>query len=195
MGDSSAIQEPPGPAPNGAHPVWPSGANRGITKVRYTHDAMINLIIDNPCVSQNQLAAHFGYSPGWVSQIIASDAFQARLAERTGELVDPTIRQDVETRFKAMVIRSLEILQAHLNKSDLEVPPLLALRAMEVSSRAAGYGARPEAPKVEVNVENHLNVLGENLTALLRRKRAELVDVTPADPKDRGIPVLVGNVS
>ena len=84
------------------HDKWPSGANRGVARVSYTHDAMIDAIIHNPTISQNQLAAHFGYTPGWVSQIIASDAFQARLAERTGELVDPTIRASVEDRFKAL---------------------------------------------------------------------------------------------
>lgn len=156
------------------HPQWPSGAARGITKVSYTHDAMIDLIIANPAVSQNSLAAHFNYSPGWVSQIIASDAFQAKLAERTKDLVDPTIRATVEDRFKALVLRSLDILRQKLDKPADQIPDQLALRALELSSRAAGYGARSEQPPVQVNMEVHLENLSGNLVQLLQRRRAEV---------------------
>lgn len=145
----------------------------GIQKVRYTHDAMIDLIIANPAISQNELALTFGYSASWVSQIIASDAFQSRLAERTEKLVDPNIRFSVEERFKGLVLRSLEILAEKLNKPAREIPDQLALRALELSSRAAGYGAKSEAPLVQNNLNFHLDELGGNLVALLRKKKAE----------------------
>jgi len=168
------FRKPPAPRIEGDHPEWPSGAARGITKVRYTHDSMIDYIIGNPCVSQNELAAHYGYTAGWVSQIIASDAFQARLAERSGELVDPTIRATVEDRFKGIVLRSLEILREKLDKPAHQVPDNLALRSVELSSRALGYGARdlqPAVPQVAMHV--HLEALGENLTKLLQKRKAE----------------------
>lgn len=153
----------------------------GIEKVRYTHDGMINLIIANPAVSQNELAKHFGYTASWISQIIASDAFQSRLAERTTELVDPMIRTSVEEKFKGLVLRSLEILAEKLNKPSDQIPDQLALRALEVSSKAAGYGAR-EAPLVQVNnITTHLDELGDNLVRLLRKKKQEcdIIDVDP----------------
>lgn len=155
-------------------PKWPSGAARGIQKVSYTHDAMIDLIIANPAVSQNALAAHFGYSASWVSQVIASDAFQARLAERTKDLVDPTIRATVEDRFKALVLRSLDILREKLDNPSHTIADNLALRTLELSSRALGYGARHDpAPPAPVNVSVHLENLGGNLVQLLRRKKLE----------------------
>ncbi len=86
---------------------WPNGRARGVQCVSHTHVAIIDAIIADPCISQQQLAARFGYTAGWVSQILASAAFQARLAERTEELVDPTIRVSVEERFKAIVLRSI----------------------------------------------------------------------------------------
>lgn len=157
----------------GAPPAAPS---RGaIAKLSYTHDAMVDLIIANPIISQNDLAARFGYSAAWVSQVISSDAFQARLAERTKDLVDPTLRATVEDRFRGLVLRSLEILQHKLNGPANTIPDGLALRSLELSSRALGYGAKVE-PKVEINVETHLEVLGSNLEKLLTRKRAEAVE-------------------
>lgn len=168
---SEAIGTPP--APSGQH--WPSGAARGIAKVSYTHDAMIDLIIANPAISQNQLSLHFGYSPSWVSQVMSSDVFRERLMERTKELVDPTIRATVEDRFKSLVLRSLDILREKLDKQTDQIPDQLVLRSLELSSRALGYGARVETPvKTEVSVEVHLEAMGDNLVKLLHRKKAEV---------------------
>jgi hypothetical protein len=150
----------------------PKGA---IAKVRYTHDAMIDLIIANPCISQNQLAQEFGYTASWVSQIISSDAFQSKLAERTKDLVDPTIRATVEERFKGLVLRSLEILREKLDRPSAMIPDQLALRTFELASRAAGYGAKDQsAPSAPGDVHLHLESMGEQLTVLLQRKRREV---------------------
>lgn len=162
--------------------TWPSGARRGISEVHYTHDAMVDLILGNPAISQNLLAQHFGYTASWISQIISSDAFQARLAERTQQLVDPILLQSVEARFKALVLRSQEILMEKLNRPTDEVPDQLALRTLELSSRAAGYGARQETPPASaVNISVHLESMGENLTRLLRKKKLEALDMESAD--------------
>lgn len=162
--------------------TWPSGARRGIVEVKYTHDAMVDLILGNPSISQNELALHFKYTASWISQIISSDAFQARLAERTKEMVDPILLQSVEQRFKALVLRSQEILMEKLNKATEEIPDQLALRALELSSRAAGYGARQEPPPgPALNISVHLESMGDNLTKLLRKKRSEALDMEPVD--------------
>jgi len=176
-------RKPPAPRVEGPHPLWDSGANRGITKVSYTHDHMIDRIIADPCITQNELAATYGYTAGWVSQIIASDAFQARLAERSGELVDPTIRATVADRFKGIVLRSLEILREKLDKPAAGIPDNLVLRSVELSSRALGYGARIEQTNIQVNVGEHLEELGNNLTKLLQRKKSEVI---PFDMEDAG---------
>lgn len=112
-----------------------------IAKVRYTHDAMIDLVIANPQISQNEIAAHFGYTPSWVSTVFASDAFQARLAERKGDLVDPFIRQTVEERMRALVLQSITLLHEKLEQPGISAD--IALEAFKASTKALGYGARP----------------------------------------------------
>lgn len=160
----------------------PLRVNGAIQKVRYTHDAMIDLIIANPAISQNELAYQFGYSAGWVSQVIASDAFQAKLLSRTQDLVDPTIRATVEDRFKALVLRSMDILRAKLNVAPEAVSDNLALRTLELSSRALGYGARAEAPPTPpAEVHLHLDTLGERLVGLLRQKKLEAIEGTSTE--------------
>lgn len=161
--------------PGGVPKAWPSPAPQAIQKLHYTHDAMIDLIIANPAIHQNELAARFGYTASWVSTLMATDAFQNRLAERTKELVDPAIRASVEEQFKGMVLRSLDILRQKLDKPAADIPDNLALRTLELSSRALGYGARVETPptQVGVSVEVHLEQMGDNLVKLLQRKKAE----------------------
>lgn len=151
-------------------------AEGGIQKVGYTHEALIDLMIARPELMQKDLATHFGYTEAWLSQIISSDAFQVRLAERREQLVDPAIRESLRLRFDSMVQRSLEILSEKLARPSADIPDQLALRAFELSTRAAGYGARVDPVRVDVNVATHLEVLSGNLTALLRRKKAEVID-------------------
>lgn len=155
-----------------------------IAKISYSHAAMIDLIVANPGISQNALAERFGYTPSWISQIICSDTFQSALAKRREEMVDPIVALSVEQGFKAIVSRAVDVLQQKLDRPAKEIPDNLALRALEIGSRAAGYGAKdhsPTAPATPAEVHIHLEQLGGGLVALLQRKKreAELVDVSP----------------
>jgi hypothetical protein len=152
----------PAPVPKGA-----------IQKVNYSHDGMINLILANRGITQNEIAKHFGYSASWVSQIMSSDAFQAKLLERAGEIEDPTLRATVEDGLKGLITRSMAILKEKLDKPAAEIPDNLAVRTLELSTRALGYGARETAVQVNVNVDQHLDLLGGRLTALLAREKAK----------------------
>lgn len=87
-----------------------------IQTVKYTHDAIIDEILLNPGVSQGELALMFGYSQAWMSIIINSDAFKHRLADRKGELVDPSITASIENRLDAVARRSLDRLMEEIEK-------------------------------------------------------------------------------
>lgn len=119
-----------------------------IQRIKYTHDAMIDLIIANPGMKQGQIAAHFGYTEPWVSRIFCSDAFQARLAERKTEIVDPTITASVKDRIEGLAMQSLEIISEKLAATK---NPDLAIKAFELSTKAAGYGARQSNVAVQQN--------------------------------------------
>lgn len=156
-------------------------AKPAIAKISYSHEAMIDLIVANPGISQNALANHFGYTPSWISQVITSDTFQAALAKRREALIDPMLKATIEGEFKALVARSLDILHQKLNKPADEIPDNLALRALEIGSRAAGYGAKdptPAAAATPAEVHIHLEQLGGGLVALLQRKKREAEAIT-----------------
>ena len=154
----------------------PPAFKQAIQKINYSHDGMINLIIANRGISQNDLARHFGYSASWISQVMSSDAFQARLAERAAEIEDPTLRATVEESIKGILARSIEILKEKLNQPAASIPDNLALRSLELSSRALGFGAREQTVAVQVNVDAHLESLGGRLVDLLARKKSEALE-------------------
>lgn len=110
-----------------------------IKKITYTHDAMIDKMIENPTISQGQLAAHFGYTPGWVSQVINSDAFRERLAERKDAVVDPKLRMSVEERLRGMIDMANEVLMKKL----VEAPNAsVAIKAITAGAAAIGMGQK-----------------------------------------------------
>jgi hypothetical protein len=117
-----------------------------IAKVSYTHDAMIDLIMANPAISQGALAAHFGYTESWISTVFASEAFQVRLAERKEDIIDPGIRATIEERFKALVYQSMEVLQRKLESP--AASDELALATLTVASKALGYGIQKDRLQV-----------------------------------------------
>lgn len=159
----------------------PSGAlkpikDQAIAKIAYSHDAMIDLIIADPTQSQNAIAARFGYTASWVSQIMASDAFQMRMAERREQIIDPTLRATVKENFTALVIRSLDILKEKLNKPASEIPDGLVLRTLDIGGKLAGYGVKEPPAQLPNNTNEihlHLEALGGGLVTLLQRKKLE----------------------
>lgn len=125
-----------------------ASAAKAVARVSYTHDAMIDLIIANPSISQNELAEHFGYRPAWVSRIKNSDAFLARLAQRKSDIVDPSILATVEEKFRVLADKSLDAL---LDK--LEAAPSFdqAMAAASLAQKALGFGARQNNVAVQAN--------------------------------------------
>ncbi len=127
-----------------ATPLETSSISNGIERVRYTHDAMIDLVLQEPHISQDAIGRHFGYSAAWVSRIFNSDSFQARLAERKTELIDPAITLSIEEKLKALTARSLDIL---LDKVNVGTKTTELISIAELGSKALGYGAqKAQAP-------------------------------------------------
>lgn len=114
-----------------------------IAKVRYTHDAMIDMIVSEPSVSQNEIAARFGYSAAWVSIVVNSDSFQNRLKERKDELVDPFLRATVKDRLTAVANKAMEKLAERLAlNAPFSNKELIDCAAM--ATKGLGFGA-PQA--------------------------------------------------
>lgn len=142
-----------------------------LKRCSYTHDAMIDLILAHPEMTQGAIAAHFGYTEGWISSILASDAFQNKMAARREEIIDPDLKATIEERFRALVIQSLKVLQAKLTAP--QVSDAVALRAAELGAKALGVGGHkpPAAPQTD-----RLEKLAERLIALQSNVRERVIN-------------------
>jgi hypothetical protein len=110
-----------------------------IQKVSITHDAIIDILVARPELTQRELAAMFGYTAVGMGIIVRSDSFKARLEARKGELTDPLIKQAVEDRLVNLAHMSLDVLQRKLETSD---DPKLALATLDAAQKSANFGAR-----------------------------------------------------
>lgn len=128
--------------------IGTESAANALARVKYSHDAMIDLMITNPGIPQGELASRFGYTQAWISRVVNSDAFLARLAERKGDIVDPAIALTLEEKFRAMASQSLDVI---MDKLAVTKNPDTALKALEISSKALGYGARQQNLNVQQN--------------------------------------------
>lgn len=120
-----------------------------LQKVRYTHEAMIDVIIAEPTITQNELAKRFDRSVSWISIVMGSDAFQAALAKRRDDVTDPFLVATIEERFRGLATQSLAVIARKLEEtSNIDV----AFKALDVSAKALGFGARaPDSGKVAVS--------------------------------------------
>ncbi len=146
-------------------------------RAQYTHEAMVDLYVTDPSIPQHEVARIFGVTPAWISTIYCSDSFQARLAARRAEVVAPLIKEEVEARFKAVTQRSLEILQEKLAAPSAAISDDLALKAASLGAKALGMGLPAPAVNVVMPSDERLRRLADNLTGLLGRRDAEVVDV------------------
>ena len=102
------------------------------------HVQMLDWICANPHKSYGELAAVFGYTPGWVSQVIHSDAFQALLAERQTEMFGD-IRLTVKDRVMGLAHESLKRLT---EKVSTENDTDKIANAADIALKALGFGAK-----------------------------------------------------
>lgn len=154
-----------------------AGTYKGVRppKIRYSHDAMARLLLENPWMHQNDLAAHFGRTPGWISTIITSDAFKAHYASLQEELLDPELQLTLRERFKALTEQSLRVLQEKLSKPADQVSDQLALRAADLGAKSLGLGVAAPPPPAP-NPADYLPALAERLLRLQGGARAQTIE-------------------
>jgi hypothetical protein len=156
-------------------PTPASTSVRRLEKLSPKHEAIINLLVQDPTVRQYEIAERLGYTPSWVSSIMASAVFKERLLERQAEIVDPILFASIQERFEGMLLRLIEVINEKLNAE--HVPDRFALRAFELALRAAGYsgGKEPGAGLSGQTVHQHLDSMATNLVKVLRSERSKVV--------------------
>lgn len=126
----------------------PKGFDQGkaIQKVSLSHEIVMDIMLARPMASLAELQKATGYTPGWLSRMIASDIFQARLKDRRQELTDPIIRSSLMERLKAVGIRSCEALLDKMDH-DKNIPYKVALEGAQLAVKLAGIEVAARRPQ------------------------------------------------
>jgi hypothetical protein len=124
---------------------------------------MIDFIIANPGCALRDIGARYGFTIGWISNVMASDAWKAAMAARRTELVDPVLTATITERFEGMARLSLERLQEKLAAP--QVSDQIVLRAVELGAKALGIGGNAPPPPLPPSGD-HLAQLANRLIEL-----------------------------
>lgn len=154
-----------------------AGLPQTLQRVRYSHEAMADMLVADPTISQNSIAAYFGRSATWISIVMNSDAFQAFYSARKAELIDPELIATIRERLNALTVTSLRILQEKMMRPANEVPDNLVLKAAELGMKGLGLGGHAPPP-VAPNPAEYLPAIAERLMRLQGRVPQPVSDIS-----------------
>lgn len=119
------------------------GNSLAIKKLNDVHVQMMDYIMANPgCTYEQISAACGGYSIGWISQIVNSDAFQAQLKERQVEIFGD-LKLTIKDRVTGLAHASLKRLEERIpTETDIDKVANVA----DLALKSLGFG--PKAPSM-----------------------------------------------
>lgn len=159
----------PSPSSLSPEPVALVAASTSLA-VPYSHAAMVELMVEHPTWSSKQFAAHWGKGAGWFASVLASDSFQLELDKRRGEIPNPELTATMDERFRALALRSLDVLQDKLGGK--EVSDNIVLRATEIGVKALGMGQA--VPVAASAPSGNVDSLAERLVAAFEKQRGNV---------------------
>ncbi len=93
---------------------------RQLAKLSAMHEQIALWLVENPAGRQGDCARAFGMTQGWMSQIIASDLFQARLASLRDQEMEIGVLS-IRERMAGLALQALEQMTDRLEaEQDLE---------------------------------------------------------------------------
>lgn len=136
-----------------------------LKKMGITHEAVMDWLLLNPEKTQGQCAEYFGITEQWLSVVVNSDCFQARLRERR-MLMDHRVTDITEGRLKGVIQKGLERLEQMVET----VPdPRFVLDTTDKMLARLGYGPK-SGPAVVNNTQNNTYVISKDVLARARNE-------------------------
>jgi hypothetical protein len=135
-----------------------------IQRISHTHDQIMNWLIENPHLSLGECAVYFNYSQCWLSQIIHSDCFQAKLKERQND-VFVRCAQDIPEKMRGLADVVLEKLGTAVEKS---VDPEFILDTFDKTMHRLGYAPNTSRAVMlqPTNIQNNFFLEKSDLTSM-----------------------------
>lgn len=140
-----------------------------IRKVSIKHDAILDFLLVNPEMKLGLVAAHFDVSQAWLSVIIHSDAFQARLKEKGSDMFGATI---VPLREKLLGVAHVGVdkLGEAMENASASSDKQFIADTTDSILKNLGYSPKSAAPIQTGNTQNNFFVVDKEALAGAREK-------------------------
>lgn len=137
-----------------------------VQKLSHTHDQIIDWLLAHPDQPQSRCAAEFKFTEPWLSTLIHSDLFQAKLHERQ-EVIFHEVALSVKDRITALAHDSLKRLHERVpGMKDEDV-----IATSELALKALGFTPGAGKPSVQVNNFNgNTQVVSKDVLAEARAR-------------------------
>lgn len=119
-------------------------------RLNFRHEALIDFMVANPMMTQQDIAKHFGYLQSYLSKLINSGLFRAKLAERRMEVFSVA----AQTNREKLEELSSVVLDRLLVKVEVEQDTARLAKVAELALKAAGYGEPARQPAASVTQQN-----------------------------------------
>lgn len=169
------------PNPLLARPPTSPPPPKGVGQISYSHEALVNWLLVNPDRPLRDAAAYFGYTQAWLSTIIHSDVFQAKLLQRQNA-VFASIAADLPAKLGAAAHIALERMTEKLTTTD---DPRYLLDATDKLLHRMGYAPAAArnpiaAPVIQTNTQiNNFTVSAADLSTARAMAQAAGAQLAP----------------
>ncbi len=118
--------------------------------VRYRHEAIADLMLENPELNQNAIALYLEYTPSYLSKIVTSDVFREYFARRRkdheGALSDHVFERDDRSllqKTESVASKALDSIEAKLDVMGGNLPLKELNDTAGKALAALGFGSAP----------------------------------------------------
>lgn len=159
-----------------------------IARVSDKHEHMLNWMIANPTANRTEMAAQFGVTRAWLSTVIHSDVFQAKLTLKQGRVENAVVAGIEDKLLGAAHMAAERMMELIPLESELKN----VSGSMDTALKNLGYGQRSA---MHLHADGDVNVIQASTSAV--NKARELVgkaqQATEVEPLDIEYSKLEGN--
>ena len=153
------------------------------------HEAIVDLQLADPSISQNAIAEHMGVSPAWLSTVMNSDLFREYRRERMSMCQEETHKR-IGERLGRIADTALEGIEDKLEEARDEMTLKGYRETADMALKALGFGQKSNGNGAPVNV--NLSVSQHTLARAREHMNAQVSEQGNSDgakeqPTDSGV--------
>jgi hypothetical protein len=156
-----------------------------IGKLSETHHQMLLWLLENPGKTLRDMSEHFNYSVPWLSQVINSNIFQARLKELQNSS-EICVIADIPAKLRGLTSMALDVVSQHVDDAAKDPSSLIhreyVKTVAELGLKSLGLHNAPPLSAASLTLNQQNNTYVTVAPEVLARAREKLMKGQDAVP-------------